>query len=220
MAGRVRDQQGFTLIELMVAVSVLAVGILGLVGSLEGGRSLNTVAENLTAMTHVAQREVESLHDTPYAAIAHASAPTRPASPAPTATNPAFYICAPGQYNWDWSWSGAGGCPANSGELVVKDPGSNIPGIATQRSWFDARTNARGLIHTYITWVNDPNCSASGCSTARDYKRLTVAVTLTNGKPRRPVVVSSFAYDDSGGRICSDPELRNGSNQPLGTNCG
>lgn len=202
-------EAGFTLVELMVAVVVLALGILGLAGSLEGSRALNTVAENNTVMTHVAQRQIEQLHDVPFTGLV-LNAPGPTADPSHVANK---YVCSgsPAQYSWNQSGCAAG----DTKEPMVIAPTGVTNRVPFVKDWFDARSGRRGQIHTYITWVNDADCPSTPadlCPGTQDYKRLTIVVTLSNGKPRTPVIISGFAYDsDSDGRFCSDPLIPQGS---------
>jgi len=211
-------EDGFTLIELMVAVAVLAVGILGLVGSFDGSRNLNTVSERTELMTHVGQRYIERLHDTPYEGLMLTSAPT----PNPTdPTHPDRFVCTGGTYSWNASGcsSTTTGPPPSPAPLIVKSgTAPTPPGIPPSTSWFDARSGARGTVHTYITWVDETCPDSAGvdrCPSTQDFKRLTVAVRLANGRPRTPVVVTSYAHDSDRERLCNPQDPAGGS-----TNCG
>ena len=74
---RRRARAGFTLVELMVAIMVMAVGVLGLAGTavavarLTGGAAQQTIAANLAAT------RFEQLRSSPCAAIKAGSATTR-----------------------------------------------------------------------------------------------------------------------------------------------
>ena len=58
-------------------------------------------------------------------------------------------------------------------------------------------TRLSGNLYRFITWVKDPNCVASGCGGANDYKRVTVGVTV--GGMKKPVVVSTLVRNSAGG---------------------
>lgn len=184
-------EDGFTLIELLVSITVLAVGVIGLVKSFDGARNLNTISERTIAMTHVAERHVEQLHDLPYDALAHAT-------PLPTNGSGGNQWVCPSSTNYDWDQNG---CSATVEPLV--QAGTGITGFTSQQDWFDARTGARGTVHRFATWV-DETCTG-GCNAAngRDYKRITVVIRLANGRPRTPIVLQSYAYDSERTRVCA-----------------
>lgn len=56
-----RGSRGFTLIELMIALSILAVGLLGLIGMTTTAMSANKVARQFTEGLNLARDKVESL---------------------------------------------------------------------------------------------------------------------------------------------------------------
>ena len=68
-----REDAGFTLIELIVALSIIAVGVFGTMQVFLG--SLNTTASSdaRTRATAIATREVESMRSLPYASVGFAS---------------------------------------------------------------------------------------------------------------------------------------------------
>lgn len=143
-------------------------------------------------MTHVGQRHIERLHDTPFNAVALA-APL----PAHAAGHRANEHVCPGTSNYDWDKNGC----ATTVEPLVTAP-AGVTGVASSTAWSDS-SGERGTVHTYVTWV-DETCTG-GCNAAggRDYKRLTVVVLLNSGKPRSPIVVQGYAYDSERGRVCA-----------------
>jgi hypothetical protein len=65
----------------------------------------------------------------------------------------------------------------------------------------------RGCLYDFVRWVDDPRCSATDCPGTQDYKRVTVAVTVTSstgsalpGGPQKPVIVSAVKANPRVGR--------------------
>ena len=190
---RLSSEDGFSLIELLVAILVLAIGIFALAATLDGSRALSNTSERLTAASAVAQRQLEDItgRSFSYSNLGMQN------PVAFSATDEARqYVCsanATGEaVTFRWNLTACGGGPPYGDEQVVV--GSN--GIDEQKDggWNDARSGARGEVFTFVTWV-DEDCASelrtSSCGD-RDYKRVTVAVTTTNGEPDRPVVVSTL----------------------------
>src|SRR5947209_9075247 len=96
----VAAQEGFTLIEIVVAITVLTVGILGLGVSMNVSRKLSLVSERHATMTHVAQREIERVESLQYSDVGQAQAPG-PHSSDPA--NPDYYLVdgSPPSFKWD-----------------------------------------------------------------------------------------------------------------------
>src|SRR2546421_7571087 len=92
----VSDQRGFTIVEVMVAALVLAVGIAGLIGAFDSARKLSLLSERRTAMAHRAQLEIERLQTYPYSQLAMASKPSHSSEK----TNPDYYIKG-SSYAWN-----------------------------------------------------------------------------------------------------------------------
>src|SRR5947209_4066678 len=174
------EQGGFMLIEILVAVTILSVGILGLGLTLDTSRKLSLVSERHATMTHVAQREIESVEGLAYSQVGEAQAP------GPHSTNPAnpdYYLVdgSPPSYQWDRSGSSA--------EQVDVDPAGQVTPV---KPWSEGGMS--GQVYEFVTWAKDPKC-APGCPAAQDYKRITVGVTMAGGLHPNPVYVSSVMSD-------------------------
>ncbi len=66
-----RRRRGFTLLELMLAISVMAVGTIGIVEVFQRAQSGVTDGENGLIALHLAQRRLEELRNTSYASLAN-----------------------------------------------------------------------------------------------------------------------------------------------------
>jgi prepilin-type N-terminal cleavage/methylation domain-containing protein len=170
-------EDGFTLIELMVAIMVLAVGLVALVTSFDHSRDLVSVAEKTEVASHRAEQELERILSLPYASVAHASTPAS----SDDSADPAFYVSGT-SYQYDQGSTG----PPQSETLAVATGGS-IP--AAVAGWTDSETRLTGQIQSFITWTGD-YCTAA--DRTRCAKRVTVAVTVGGPRPlRRPVLIST-----------------------------
>src|ERR687895_814623 len=161
------DERGMSLIEVMAAAFVLAIGVLATLTVILGSRYLTTTSEKLEAATHVAEKELEAMASLTWDAQAHPSTP---------ASGPAPYTVTGTNFQWQ----------SGSTEPVAVTPVVG-PVPAASTTWSDGRLG--GTVYRLVSWVND-DC----CTTLQDYKRLTVVVTVT-GHPgiSKPVVVSTFA---------------------------
>jgi type IV pilus assembly protein PilV len=182
-----RGAAGFTLVELMVAILLLAVGILATGTVLASATRYASASEARSSMAHLAQQEIERLGAVPYAQLAHASLPatgsTDPANPLH------WYSTSAHTYQWDRSSGGA-----TTAEPLVSDAAGAI--TTNPRSWSDGRLS--GEVYSFVTWVKESHCG-SQCPNGQNYKRLTVAVVLDNGAGRsgvtQPTYVSSIVAD-------------------------
>lgn len=203
-------EEGFSLIEVLVAMLVLAVAIIGTAATLDGTRNLTNAAERQQAAATIAEREMEKIRAVTYSAAALCDPTCTPASTAiGNSANPnspdrfitGTYTAAGALPTYDWDQSDT---VATAEELVINTSSDTTAGTGQVRhkdAWYDDEGNQRGEIYRYITWVNDPCCSPT-----RDYKRVTVVVTTTLAQPPasfnlnslvepRSVVVRSFKTD-------------------------
>jgi Tfp pilus assembly protein PilV len=199
-----RGQEGFTVIEVLVAVLVLTVGMITLLSAFDPARRLGTQAEERQAVSARADRELQRVQSLPWAQIALKATPTVNAGA--TAKDPTFYISngpcvgtgptSTPCYQWDWS-------TATSKEALVIDT-TNGDAAANPQPWSTTITAATGSptrltgnIYHYVTWANDTECTAAACGGTSDYKRVTVAVSVTGLKT--PVEVSALVTNPTAG---------------------
>ncbi len=179
-----RAEDGFTLIEVLVAALVLTVGIVGLIGAFNSARKLTLLSERRTAMAHIAQLELERLQSYPYSQLAMASAPVHSSEK----SNPDFYIAEGAEPTYQY------GAIAGETESLVVAAKECASTTETGCGWVAAAPSARqcsttvgacewtngqvsGRLYDFVTWHTDKNCGLK-CPAKEDYKRLTVVVTV------------------------------------------
>ena len=189
------EQRGFTIIELMIAASLMAGGMLAVVGTLDRSRKLVSESERKESATHVAEQALEQILALPDASIAMNPAPMG-SSHVADPNHACFHVTStsPAQYRWD---PGGPGAPehfafAPSGVMSSGCPG---PNLGLPWTWSDGRLG--GEIFRFVTCADDPitapTSAPAGCPSGYDYKRVTVAVSVNGeGGPRKPVLLSSI----------------------------
>jgi prepilin-type N-terminal cleavage/methylation domain-containing protein len=176
-------EDGFSMFELLMAITVLAVGLVALVSSFDHSRNLVSVAEKTEVASHRAERELERILATSYASVAH---PSTPAS-APDQTSPAFYVSS-GNYQYDQGSTGP------QSETLAVDASGTIS--ASPSTWTDSESRLTGQVQSFVTWTGD-YCTPT--DRALCAKRVTVAVTVGGPDPlRRPVLISSIMTNPAG----------------------
>jgi prepilin-type N-terminal cleavage/methylation domain-containing protein len=187
---KVAAEDGFTLIELMIASLIMVVGLLALVSGLDHSRNLVTQSEKVEAATHQAQRAVERILAMRYDQVALTTAPADSESQA----DPRFWVSG-STYQWDQSSTGSAAfetlcvtrCPAEAASVTGT--------IVGAEEWEDPDSRTQGWIHRFVTEVPDL-CSAAGCPGNQPAKRVTVGVTVDGNDPLdKPVVVSTLMVD-------------------------
>jgi prepilin-type N-terminal cleavage/methylation domain-containing protein len=207
IARRAGTQDGFTLLEVLAALAVLSVGMLGLLASFNLAGTASYSAQRHEQAVAVAQAEIERLKALDYSDLALTAAPAnQPAGnpagdPAPqNPVNPNFYVTGSGfkvMNNYRDSGSGTvTGTPAAGEPFVVSASGAVNPGPED----FD-NGQASGRIYRYVTWRDDA-CTGLVCLGPQDGKRITVAVSMNvagNGAPpSKPIYISSIVTDPRG----------------------
>jgi len=179
---RLASEDGFTLFELLIAMSLTALGLMALVSSFDHSRELVSVAEKTEVASHQAQRAMEQVLATPYAQVAHVTAPVHSSD----TTNPAFYVTG-SSYQWD---QGATGPQSDNLEVAASGLITNVA------NWQDSASRLTGKTYTFVTRTGDL-CSATDCPAGDQRgKRVTVAVTVDGPRPLgKPVLISSLMID-------------------------
>lgn len=216
-----REQTGFTLLELLSALLVVSLGVMGLITTLDGSRDLISFNEAKETAVHVGEQELERAQalvtdGASYGTFALDATPTACSSGGDVCdeNNPAWYVTG-AWYRWDQTPRGqvcdASGNPALNCEELIVAPGTgtvkavrettNVPG--------PSGTRLRVQMQRFVTYVDDdcvkepPN--VLGCVHDQNYKRITVAVrvlridggpgagssNLFNGGPGRPILLST-----------------------------
>ncbi|HEY8582143.1 MAG TPA: prepilin-type N-terminal cleavage/methylation domain-containing protein, partial [Capillimicrobium sp.] len=196
------SEDGFSLIEVMVALLMLTVGALGVLAATAGGKRLTASSERNQVVITYAQREMERLAALPYAQLGLSGAPqaetdATPTDPAPS--TPAAYL----------SGCSTGGCTTLR---VLQDPsrrtsappagvsasGEPLVLTGTQAPVSTVTLDGRSArVHRYVTAVAE-RCLRTGtatqvCPPAGQVKRVTVAIVLSGPREQgvtKPVWVS------------------------------
>jgi Tfp pilus assembly protein PilV len=208
-------QDGFMLIEAVLAAFVVAIGVAGLAAAFDSSRRLTLLSERRTAMAHRAQLELERLQTYAWGELAMASAPAHSSEQ----SNPDYYVnsaptkCASenyGCYAWNAEatsqeetlvYAKAGECKegvtSECGVAAASPTGRNCSTKVGGCEWSDGLVEGR--VYDFVTWHTDENCT--GClKKEKAAKRLTVVVTGkvpgSNHEPA-PVRLSTLVTESS-----------------------
>lgn len=163
---RLRDERGMTLLELMAAAVICAVGILATLAVFDTSRELSVEAELRETMSHHAEREVERIMELPWEEFAHTTLPA--ASPDPD--NPASNVSG-SNFAYDES------NPALTEPFAIAVTGQVS---AASEVWEDNQNRLSGRVYRFVTQVST------------NARRVTVVVTGTGAKAPAPVLISSI----------------------------
>jgi hypothetical protein len=161
----------------LAAILILTVGIIGVLSGFIASQKLSLVSERQSTMAHVAQREIERVEGLAYGSIGMTGTP----SPSTQAQNPDYYVTSGSPPSFEWNRT------SSSAEPLDIDTTNGT--VAKTQSWSEG--DSSGTIYDFVTWATDPNCGP-GCPSSADYKRITVAVTLSSRPGPSPVYVSSL----------------------------
>jgi type II secretory pathway pseudopilin PulG len=199
------EEAGFTVVEGLVAGLILVIGALGALQVFDAGARNTYRTEESQVLNDRLQAELEAIRQLPYGQIAMTSAPVHQNN------------------NNDPRWRVQGTLFAterngSSLKSMVYNGGS-IPGGGTVSGGtvnpgptpFTAG-DVSGDIYRFVTWINDPNCTACG---SRFEKRVIVAATIDQApaasyersfQELHTDVIDPDAAPDPGEPIEEDPE--------------
>lgn len=152
---RGRSQVGMTLVELMVAISIIAIIMSGLALSIGVDYKAVALARARQVAESVANKRIEELRDVDYSSLALSSQPTHSTDSA----NPDYYVSTDGT-NYDVTGSG------QNETLIVASTG----GVQHLESPVTVGTTVVD-VYQYVTWVDDPSVAGT-----QNLKRLSVVV--------------------------------------------
>jgi prepilin-type N-terminal cleavage/methylation domain-containing protein len=180
-----RTERGFTLVELLVAVTLLSVGVAATIAVFGSASRASLTAQRGDVATQKAEAEIEEIAALKYGEIAMTAAP-------PSSTDPA-----------DPNSRVSGG--RYMGEDLVLTPGSGFsakvdPGPETFVVGVGG-SSITGKIYRFVSWRDEGSCadtSNSICTSNHDTKHVVVAVTIDPSPTlpaRGPVWASSVISD-------------------------
>jgi type II secretory pathway pseudopilin PulG len=163
-----------TIVEVIVAAVVLALGALATFGVLSSATKNNQRAKASQVALNRAQQEIETLRSLENDQLAMTGAP--PPSTAPL--NPNFRVNANSE-----TFALLREPPSEYAPLVVKNTplyggGFVEGGIVSPGPTPFTSGDVSGKIYRYVVWRNDASCPAATCPGEQDYKQIVVAVKL------------------------------------------
>jgi hypothetical protein len=186
-----RGEAGLTIIEVVVAALVLAIGAMATFGILASATKNAARAKASQVALDLAQEEMERLRAIPYDNLAVSSAPTPSSSP----LSPDSRVIG--------STFALQRSPVGEPEPLVIDEN----GFGPKSEFVSGSPSAGGVTGTmyrYVVWRNDDSCPEEECPGTEDYKQVVIAVQPS--KPGSQAAERGYVEVQSG-RI--DPETLN-----------
>jgi prepilin-type N-terminal cleavage/methylation domain-containing protein len=180
---RLAREDGFSLVELLIAALIMAIGLLALVSGLDHSRESVSRSEKIEAATHQAEEAIERVLAMRYDRVALPALPSSSGSQA----DPRFYVSG-SNYQWDQGTEGG-----QSEALAVDATNGDV---ANSYAWADSDSRLEGVVHQFVTTTGD-RCSGTGCPAGvQSAKRVTVVVTVDGPDALpRPVSISTLMID-------------------------
>jgi type II secretory pathway pseudopilin PulG len=183
---RLRSEDGFTIVEVLIAAVLLVLAAAALMTTLAGARNATYRGEQSQVAADIAQREIEALRATPFAKLAMTSAPVHSADP----NDPRNRVSGG---NFDLQ-DGKPAAPMVVNGGPVDGGGTVAGGMVNPGPVSFSSGDVSGTIQRFVVWQNDSRCPETLCDGQQDYKRIVVAVALdttASGGARRYVEFQS-----------------------------
>lgn len=195
-------QRGLTMIEVLVALVILSVGVLGVAGLQGIAKRANHQALQRTLATHLADEIIERIRANPSSAASYHTGTAAPlgggtitAEPTPDCRD---NTCLPAQLATHdlWLWEQA----IDGAAITVDD--SNAGGLVKPQGCIDFTAEAgkinTGQLTVILAWEGMTDIS-DAAATENDSKATFVCggVAVGNDASRRQLVVNTYVYDPS-----------------------
>jgi len=182
------------LVELLMAIVILAVGVIALLTVFDSSRRLTSVGEKQDVLVQAAQQQMEKILSLPYSQIALNANPTCTTYSNDPNNSPNANVsgCPSGPFSYTWN------SPHNETMIVDTTNGQVTPAFTQTTLTASGSTRLTLYIYSYVTATSDAMCST--CTTGshgENYKRVTVAVDSkpTMTPDNQPITISSVASD-------------------------
>jgi prepilin-type N-terminal cleavage/methylation domain-containing protein len=183
----VRTEQGFTLVEVLLAMALMAVGIAATMAVFGSSGRATVLSQQIEVATQKAQAELDRLSRYDYDKLGLTAAPA-------TSTNP----LNPGSRVSGTTLTIRSGLTETF--VLASDAGQSAASVNPAPTPYAVGTGDEpitGSIYRYVTW-RDENCPAGVCDGTQNTKRITVAVTVNASgtlPARAPVWLSEIVPD-------------------------
>ena len=188
MTARIGDERGFTLVELLIAMALTAVGVAATLGVFGAAGRTTVISQNTEVGAQQAQAELDRLSKLKYGELALTSTPVNSTN----VKNPNYRVSGT-NFNVRTGLTEALVTTAGDGATAKVDPGPTNFAVGQNGS------TITGKIYRYVTW-RDENCPATICDGTQNTKRVIVAVSLdpvANTVQRNPLWFSTVISDPS-----------------------
>ena len=188
MKARVQDERGFSLVELLIAMALTAVGVAATLGVFGASGRTTVISQNAEVGAQQAQAELDRLSKLKYGELALTSTPVNSTN----VKNPNYRVSGV-NFNVRSDLTEAMVTTPGDGATAKVDPGPTDFAVGQNGS------TITGKIYRYVTW-RDENCPTSICDGTQNTKRVIVAVSLdpiANSVQRAPLWFSTVITDPS-----------------------
>lgn len=160
-------EAGFTMVEVLVAILILATGAIAILGVFDTSTRNTFRAEQAQVAINRAQRELEQIRQLPYDDVGLTVTPGHVGDP----KDPRYRVSG---NNFALGWDGT--TASNYADMVVNGVGNVTSGTIAPGPTSFASGDVSGKVYRFVVWQNDPNCGT--CAGSHDYKRVVVVVKL------------------------------------------
>jgi Tfp pilus assembly protein PilE len=162
VAARLREEDGMTIVEGVVAALIVVIGALATLQAFDAGARNTFRAEESQVVVNRLQAELEKISALPYTQVALSSMPTASAE----ANDPRSRVTAS-----SFAVDRAG---TDVSPLVVDGTNGHVHPGPTPFETGDLT----GKLYRFVVWRNDPGCPDARCPGSQDLKQVTVAATI------------------------------------------